>query len=309
MTRRRHRPDPFRYFREDLDRIIDRRTNSATDKLFSALLDDITVAAEAAGSATAAVIYVERAIRYALARGQGKLVAALTQDIRRIAEEAAMEGARRTAHAFEQLDGSVPPVLTNEVMLQNKARMRASVDAEALSTNFAPVLLAALVVAVDQAMRPKPQVDQAAVTRAEQVQAAVSAIKSQRYIAERAAVWHATHAFNATQGDIFEEVWPHVPDLMKRWTEKVSDSTGLPLDNRVAVDSRVMHGQVAFPTGVFVMPPDPRVPKSLQGKQWSHPPNRPHDRAVLTPWRPSWGIPGWIWRNGQKLAMKRSLSP
>lgn len=87
-------------------------------------------------------------------------------------------------------------------------------------------------------------------------------------------------------------------DLWTRWTEHVTDG-GAPLDDRVGVDSEAMHGQVAPPGGVFTQPPTSRdgatVGDSLVGRQWSCPPNRPNDRAVLVPWRASWGIPGWQW--------------
>jgi hypothetical protein len=87
-------------------------------------------------------------------------------------------------------------------------------------------------------------------------------------------------------------------DLWTRWTEHVTDE-GVPLDDRVGVDSEAMHGQVAPPGGMFTQPPTSRdgedVGDSLVGRQWASPPNRPNDRAVLVPWRASWGIPGWRW--------------
>jgi len=88
-------------------------------------------------------------------------------------------------------------------------------------------------------------------------------------------------------------------DLWTRWSEHVSDS-GTPLDDRVGVDSEAMHGQVAPPGGLFTQPPrspdGEEVSDSLALKTWSHPPNRPNDRAVLTPWRAHWGVPGWVWK-------------
>jgi hypothetical protein len=88
-------------------------------------------------------------------------------------------------------------------------------------------------------------------------------------------------------------------DLWTRWSEHVSD-TGTPLDDRVGVDSEAMHGQVAPPGGQFTQPPrapsGEEVGDSLALKTWSHPPNRPNDRAVLTPWRSHWDVPGWVWK-------------
>lgn len=91
--------------------------------------------------------------------------------------------------------------------------------------------------------------------------------------------------------------------LYKRWTELIDDLTGAPYDNRVADDSKALHGQIALPGGVFSMPPGAKVPSEFQGKSWSHPPNRPHDRAVLTPWMVDWGIPGWMLRNGKRIQL------
>ena len=93
-------------------------------------------------------------------------------------------------------------------------------------------------------------------------------------------------------------------DMWSRWSEHVSDD-GSALDDRVGDDSLAMNGQVAPPGGQFVQPPttpggEPISP-SLVGKHWDHPPNRPNDRAVLTPWRAHWGVPGWIWRSGHRV--------
>ena len=94
--------------------------------------------------------------------------------------------------------------------------------------------------------------------------------------------------------------------LYKRWTELVSDLTGRPLDKRVEQDSLLLHGQVTPPAGVFVMPSSVtgnRLVQKLQGRVWSHPPNRCNDRAILTPWMAGWGIPAWIYRGGQRFSV------
>lgn len=112
-------------------------------------------------------------------------------------------------------------------------------------------------------------------------------------------------AHNNAESLAIREAARTMPDLMQRWTERVNDMTWQPLDNRVAFDSMAMHGQLAPPGGVFTMPNDPAVSTKIWGKSWPHPPNRPHDRAVLTPWRKSWGIPGWVLRNGTKVWLSR----
>jgi len=291
----------LRRFQTDINRLIDRRSDSATHALFDGLVNEIRQTAYAAGNSRNAIVYVDRAIRAALSLGQGRLVSALILDIKRIAEEAALEGARRAQHTFEHLDGAIPPALTNEVLIQEKARIRARADADDLKTNFGPVLVAALVTVVNASF---VKAEQEKLSRDDTLREAVESLRTQKYIVDRAAKWHASHAYNAVQGDIFQAVWPQVPDLMKRWTEHVNDIGNRPLDKRVAPDSLAMHGQLAFPNQTFVMPPDPKVPADLHGMQWSHPPNRPNDRAVVTPWRPLWGVPGWIWRDGRKMRFK-----
>jgi hypothetical protein len=69
----------------------------------------------------------------------------------------------------------------------------------------------------------------------------------------------------------------------------------------VADDSLALHGQVAHPGGYFTMPIDPDVEERFWGKRWMFPPNRPNDRAVLSPWRPGWGIPAWEFKGGRRV--------
>lgn len=91
--------------------------------------------------------------------------------------------------------------------------------------------------------------------------------------------------------------------MMSRWTEMIDDLTGRPLDNRVAPDSMALHGQVARPGGLFTMPSAARVPAAMIGKAWTHPPNRPNDRALLTPWMRDWKVPGWLYRGGTRVPL------
>lgn len=122
--------------------------------------------------------------------------------------------------------------------------------------------------------------------------------------AERIVRTEQAWAYNITHKEAIEETAKDIPDMMMRWVEYVSDSTGLPLDDRVGKDSIAMHGQLASPGGLFRMPPNaPGVSLSLLNRSWAHPPNRPNDRAVLQPWRPHWGIPGWVLRGSQKISL------
>lgn len=100
-------------------------------------------------------------------------------------------------------------------------------------------------------------------------------------------------------------------DMWSRWTEHVTDE-GTPLDDRVGVDSEAMHGQVAPPGEPFTQPPTNRrgelVSDSLVGREWTSPPNRPNDRAVLVPWRASWGVPGWRWEGGRRVPVTEAAA-
>jgi hypothetical protein len=124
--------------------------------------------------------------------------------------------------------------------------------------------------------------------------------------AERIARTETAWAYSAAAADGLAELHREMPDLYMRWNEHVSED-GAPLDDRVAVDSLAMHGQVAKPGGVFTMPssaPNGQlVDKSLVGRSWAHPPDRPNGRETITPWKPGWGVPAWIWR-GRRVPMR-----
>lgn len=123
---------------------------------------------------------------------------------------------------------------------------------------------------------------------------------------ERIVRTEMAYAFNSTHADGIAASAEEIPELRMRWEEHCNDA-GMPLDNRVGVDSIAMHGQVASPGDDFTMPddapfPDARgnteVPDSLKGLSWPFPPNRPNDRSVLAPWMPDWGVPGWEFKDG-----------
>jgi hypothetical protein len=122
---------------------------------------------------------------------------------------------------------------------------------------------------------------------------------------ERIVRTETAFAFNAVQDDAVRALSPHYPDMRKRWTELVDDATGKPLDNRVAADSMVLHGQVTRPGTEFEMPRDQSVDPKTWGRRWAFPPNRPNDRAVITPWRPGWGIPAYELRGDRRVRLRR----
>lgn len=131
------------------------------------------------------------------------------------------------------------------------------------------------------------------------------AIEGEWWQAERIVRTECAWAYNASHRDAIEDTARDVGGMKMQWEEMV-DEDGNPYDDRVAIDSLAMHGQVANVGEMFFMPPaTPKgdaTPESLQGQEWAFPPNRPNDRAVVSPWKRDWGIPGWVWRNGKRAA-------
>lgn len=126
---------------------------------------------------------------------------------------------------------------------------------------------------------------------------------------ERIVRTELSYAFNQSARDAVAESAAEIPELMQRWEENCSDD-GEPLDDRVAADSIALHGQVASPGQAFFMPatapfPDAEgntnVQKGLVGLSWDFPPNRSNDRAILSPWMESWGVPGWRYEAGRRV--------
>lgn len=135
------------------------------------------------------------------------------------------------------------------------------------------------------------------------VREALDAHQGELWRVERLARTEAAHAFNAGQELALKAASADGVHVWKRWTELVDDWTGLPKDSRVGKDSLVLHGQVTTPNGLFFMPSDPRAPARMVGMSWAYPPNRPHDRSILTPWWPGCGIPGYVLERGHRRAV------
>lgn len=129
------------------------------------------------------------------------------------------------------------------------------------------------------------------------------ALESQWWRLERLVRTESSFAYNRLQADAIAMAGAELKGLMGRWTELVDDATGKPYDSAVAVDSVHLHAQVAGPGGLFLMPAGAPVPHRLQGKSWRHPPNRPNDRAVVTPWMRGWGVPAWMIQAGARVSL------
>lgn len=149
-------------------------------------------------------------------------------------------------------------------------------------------------------------------------------VDQSRYRAERIVRTETSWAWSTAHASALDDASELIPGLFRRWVEYVNDQTGAPLDGRVANDSLVLHGQVAFtPTGAtmearstflvggtggFEMPRDGRVNAKLWGKRYAHPPNRPNDRSRIVGWKVDWPIPAYMVVNGQRMDVKKALA-
>ena len=142
-------------------------------------------------------------------------------------------------------------------------------------------------------------------------------LDSQFWKIERIARTEVASAYNLGMARGVSVGSKELGEIGLRWCEKVDDKTGKPLDNRVAEDSLVLHGQVAFigydlPSsartsaqlvGGFEMPRDERVRSDWWGRRYIRPPNRPYDRAVGQPWSSRWGVPAYRMVRGERIPM------
>lgn len=124
------------------------------------------------------------------------------------------------------------------------------------------------------------------------------------YVSNLVYTKNCSYGYNLAQAAALQAIPSEPGELIwGRWTERIDDASGIPLDKRVAQDSFVLHGQVARPGGTFTMPADPRAPTRMVGQSWAHPPNRPNDRSVYVPWRRAWGVPGWVYQGGRRIEL------
>lgn len=142
-------------------------------------------------------------------------------------------------------------------------------------------------------------------TRANYTAMLAAELEANRWRMDRIVRTVGNQAYNAAAQLLAERLGTRVPKLFLRWTERVDDATGLPMDKRVGVDSLIMHGQVIKPGDAFKMPSTPRTPGYLAGKSWTAPPNRPNDRAVLVPFIPRVStVPAWRLQGGRRIAVR-----
>lgn len=236
---------------------------------------------------------------YGVMPGLGRRVAEMLTSARRDTLTESIRAAARFVSRVQQTATALDDAQTmSRIILGRQAA------AESLRVTIASALSTDLSTALRRKLEKLP-IDELRVS--ELISEAGMGIDDEWWRVQRTVKTTTSVVYNEAQSDAIAELAtdPEFRGLMSRWTELVDDWTGQPLDNRVQVDSMALHGQVARPGGLFTMPVGARVPAALIGKAWTHPPNRPNDRAVLTPWKPDWQIPAWAWQGGSRVSLSR----
>lgn len=221
-----------------------------------------------------------------------QLAERLSRSLGRTAIESRTDALRGTGQFVFHYEHKEPhmmrPAAFGQVLQQNAATVRHLITQQSAATAAAVITKVRSAIKAHQEGDPVRAVSQVA----DQGEAAIV----------RLAATEGASAYNEAIMDGVHALQMEFPDIMMRWTEHVSDTTWRRTDKKTAADSMALHGQVAGPGEMFTMPlGGPMFP----GAQWSSPPNRPHDRAILVPWRKSWGIPAWTYRG----EVKRWLVP
>lgn len=287
----------------DVDRTIDGRAADVSERIVGEMSAEANRYARSMG---------RRGVRNVTAQVEGGMIALFSRLIKRMSgvlvdemgglvHDASADADMRLARMFKSVDGEIPPALTStyegRIRRGRRGEIMSQIAQQDMMAGWAPNVQAAVNAALADARKNGYGIEITVI----EVEQSVRRLKWQ---IDMAAATHAAAAYNGAQDDTLRDVSRTMPELRKRWTELIDDSTGRPYDDRVAQDSFVLHGQIAAPDRLFVMPADPRVPAKLHGKAWPHPPNRPHDRAVLTPWRPDLNIPAWEMVNGSKRTLR-----
>ena len=295
----------LRRHRATLDRLLDRRSAAALKKFYSRAQDDLErqlarMARESRGEALTPL--QAQQLLAALVAGQRRITAKLAANFLTVSEEAQREGVAATDDTIgrleEEADRKAVSLPLGEMavvaMLTEKRRGFLTTSAQSAFQQFSQRLniRAQEQLAVSLAMEE---------SSADAIDRLRGSADAEWWQGERIVVTETAKAFNLAQADSIDMVAREVGNLYKRWTELVDDATGMPMDNRVGKDSIALHGQVTSSNGIFVMPPDPSVHRSFWNQTYYSSPNRPNDRSVTLPWRPSWGVPGWEWRDGQRV--------
>ncbi len=291
--------------RATLDRVLDRRSVLALKRYFDKAQDELErqlfVVARSAGMTPMTPLQAQQLLTQVLI-AQQIIAKKLHEQFMPVSEEVQIEGVRETDRTLSILNvallgEAITLSLTDPVVLQGLVERRRAALKLANGASFthygdALIKTAKERVALSLSLSETPM---------EAIEKIRQGLESTWWQAERIVVTDTAKAFNSAHADSIKEAAKDLRDLKKRWTELVDDATGLPMDNRVGKDSMVLHGQVTATDGVFVMPPDPTVHRSFWNQTYFESPNRPNDRSVTMPWRPGYRIPGWEWKDGQRV--------
>lgn len=293
--------------RATLDRVLDRRSVLALKRYFDKAQDELErqlfVVARSAGMAPMTPLQAQQLLTQILI-AQQIIAQKLHEQFVPVSEEVQVEGVRETDRTLTVLNASlmgsaITLSLTDPVVLRGLVERRKGALVKSNAASFKHygetlVTTSKEQVALSLALGETPM---------EAIERIRRGVDGTWWQAERIVVTDTAKAFNSAHADGIVEAGKDLRDLKKRWTELVDDATGQPFDNRVGKDSLVLHGQVTAMDGVFVMPPDPTVHRSFWNQTYRESPNRPNDRSVTMPWRPGYKIPGWEWRDGQRVAI------
>lgn len=302
----------LRAHRATLDRLLDRRSAKQLQKFYDTVQAELAAKlrrAVRAGRKDTMTVLQMRQLLAQVKDGQKQIVKSLASNMAPISLEAQVEGIRQTAKTLATLEKKFTGA-TLVLPLEEAGTFMGLVDqrtpslVRANAASFARYG-ADLTGKIEKALAlslASGETPDGAIDRIESV------ANTEWWRAERIVRTEMAYAFNTAHVDSVAEAAKDLPDLYNRWTEYINDATGQPLDDRVAPDSMVLHGQIALPGHSFVMPPDARVSAKLWGKTYMCGPNRPNDRSVMLPWRSHWGIPAWEWRDGRRVPFREPVS-
>lgn len=296
--------------RARLDRLLDRRGAAHLKKLYDEANHEMVARLrQGVRGAQTFTRQQQRVVLAQLHQGQALISKRLAGELGDLTKEAQVEAVRGVAQSIEKLERTFRGAAV-ELPVEQAARLRGIVDKRrgelrALHTKSMANYGARVVQSIEKELSLSLMTGETGVSAIERI---MPVIEGEWWQAERIVRTETAWAFNASHRDTIAAAAEEIPELMNRWCEHVDDDSGEPYDDRVGTDSLAMHGQVAPPGGMFTMPArtpsGEAVSDSLVGEQWAFPPNRPNDRAVVEPWHPAWGIPGWRYSAGRRIPFR-----
>lgn len=291
--------------RRTLDRILDKRSVKGMKKLYDAAQQELQRKLEkaaGAGRKSTMTTYQMTQLRAQVREGQARIAASMANGMKLINTDTQAEAIRQATRTITTLEKQFTGAelvlpLEEAATFQGLIAGRTSSLIKANQTSFARYGTR-LTAQMEQELSLALMTGE---TPMEAIDRITDVADNEWWQGERIVRTETAYAFNASHSDAIVAAQDELPDLYERWTEYVDDATGQPMDDRVANDSLVLHGQVVAKGGRFIMPPDPRVSQKMWNQTYDHPPNRPNDRAVLMPWRPGWPAPAWKWEAGRRI--------